>query len=227
LLVLFTSSNAQHLTYNEWAARAVKDMRLAPRYGDRKKSAEQLASDAEFIRLMHEKDSVPRSASSTLIAHGFDLLRKGDLPAAMFRFNQAFLVDSTNTDIYWGYGTFFMELDRPTVAHTMFRAGLSQDSTNTHLLIGEATAYLADHHIAAQTDSVAAMEPVRQALAMLQRAERYDAQDSSLLYRMSVCYFLRGECDKARAYFSRAREAKATMDTGYLQHLNERCPPLR
>jgi len=226
LLLVGTSLCAQHLTYNEWLEKAALDMRLAPRFGDRVKNAAQKESDAEFLRLMRAQDSVPRSASGQLVQHGFEMLRKGDLTAAMYRFNQAFLVDSTNTDAYWGYGSFFMELDRPVIAHTMYRAGLSVDSTNAHLLIGEATAYLAEHHALAPTDSLAAMEPVHKALGMLEKAQRYDPRDPGLLYRMSVCHFLRNECDKARAYFTRARNApKAPIEQDYEQRLNARCPP--
>nr|MBP7408390.1 hypothetical protein [Flavobacteriales bacterium] len=105
LLLVGTSLCAQHLTYNEWLEKAALDMRLAPRFGDRVKNAAQKESDAEFLRLMRAQDSVPRSASGQLVAHGFEMLRKGDLTAAMYRFNQAFLVDSTNTDAYWGYGS--------------------------------------------------------------------------------------------------------------------------
>lgn len=231
LLLLFTflcssALCAQHLTYDEWIQKANIDMRLIPRFGDKLKNDAQKESDADFLRLMRAQDSIPRSASQQLVLHGFDLLRKGDLTSAMYRFNQAFLVDSTNSDIYWGYGSFFMELDRPVQAHTLYRAGLSVDSTNTHLLIGEATAYLAEHHALAATDSTAAMEPVHKALGMLEKAQRYDPRDPGLLYRLSVCHYLRGECDKARAYYLRARQApNSQVDPGYEQRLNARCPP--
>lgn len=231
LLLLFfalavAAADAQHLTYQEWVTKAMQDLRLQPRYGNGRKSEAQRASDAEFVQLTLAQDSVPRSASNRLVAHGFDLLKQGDLTKAMFRFNQAFLVDSTNSDAYWGYGTFFMELDKPVMAHTMYRAGLSVDSTNTHLLVGEATAYLAEHHALATTDSTAAMEHVHKALAVLQKAQRYDPRDPDLLYRMSVCHYLRGECDPARAYFNRLRNmSHVPVDKTYEQQLNARCVP--
>lgn len=88
------SGSAQHLTYTEWLHRAMADIRLLPRYGDREKNDAQRASDAEFIAATLTVDSVPRSASGRLVQHGAKLLADGELTKAMYRFNQAWLVDS-------------------------------------------------------------------------------------------------------------------------------------
>ena len=50
------------------------------------------------------------AASDYLIKLGFNYMYKRDLKTAMYRFNQAYLLDSTNSDIYWGYGAIYMTL---------------------------------------------------------------------------------------------------------------------
>ncbi|MBK8498231.1 MAG: hypothetical protein IPL52_05320 [Flavobacteriales bacterium] len=212
LIAIGAQAHAQHLTYDEWQRKALQDMRLAPRFGGREKNAEQKASDAEFVALMLATDSVPRSASNTLVAHGFERLRAGDLTAAMYRFNQAFLMDSTNTDIYWGYGAFFMEVDRPMIAHTMFRAGLSIDSTNVHLLTDEATAYIAERHALASTDSAYAEDVLNNAIGMLERALRHDPGYHPALQRMVICQAQRGDCRAARTWFMRYDKSDAPLE---------------
>lgn len=222
--LLSLTAQAQHLTYTEWQQKAALDMRLAPRFGDREKNAEQKASDAEFIALMLAADSAPRKASDLLLAHGFERLRAGDLTSAMYRFNQAFLMDSTNTDIYWGYGSFFMELDRPLMAHTMFRAGLSLDSTNVHLLTDEATAYLAERHPYTSTDSAYAAELLDKAIATLERALRHDPAYHPALQRMVVCKSQRGDCRAARTWFMRYDASDAPVaDKSLMGELARNC----
>ncbi len=215
------TTQAQHLTYTEWHQKALLDMRLAPRFGDRVKNAEHQASDAEFIRLMLANDSVPRSASKLLVEHGFERLSAGDLTAAMYRFNQAFLMDSTNADIYWGYGTFFMELDRPLIAHTMFRAGLSVDSTHVELLTGEATAYLAEHHTT--TDSTYARELMTKALGAAQSAARHNPRHTPALQRVVICLVHLGHCVEAKEAFQQYERIGDPKDVQLLGDLLINC----
>lgn len=213
-------ADAQHLTFTEWSQKSMLDMRLAPRFGDREKNAEQKASDAEFVRLMLATDSVPRSASNNLVLHGFDRLRNGDMTAAMYRFNQAFLMDSTNSDIYWGYGSFFMELDRPAIAHTMYRAGLSMDSTNAHLHIGEATAYLAEAHT--QSDSLQARDLVQKALAAAQSGAHHDPTNAEAWQRIVIAQLELGMCAEARASFVRYAQLARDEEVKRIRAMRER-----
>ena len=225
LLCLGPSLLAQHLTFQEWSAKSVRDMRLIPRFGDRHKSPAQKESDAEFIRMSLEQIPDRRKASEAMVAHGFELLKQGNLTHAMYRFNHAFLLDSTNSDVYWGYGSFFMELDQPSAAHTLFRAGLSTDTTNAHLFTGEATAYLAEHYAMEKQDPAAAKEVVTKALAMLVRAERHAPKDPAVLYRLAVCHLLQGNCAKARKYYTACKDLpNPPVEAGFEQRLAAACP---
>lgn len=228
LLVLLAQAftlGAQHLTYTEWLHRAMADMRLLPRYGDREKNDAQRASDAEFIAATLVVDSVPRSAADRLVQHGTQLLAEGDLSKAMYRFNQAWLVDSTNADAYWGYGSFFMELDRPAVAVQWYRRGLSMDSTSTRLLTGMATALLAEEHLVRPTDSERANDLLTAAMGLLQRANQLDPKDQGTLFRLAVCHLKRNECGEARRYFDSIQKKDAPpVEPGFARRLAATCP---
>lgn len=100
LLFFTTASCAQE-------SKNAEDIRMLPKYGGVQKSKEQLAADKDFLDEILSEDKYrdnKRLASDELIKIGFDYLYKGDVKTAMYRFNQAYLVDSTNTDIYWGFG---------------------------------------------------------------------------------------------------------------------------
>ncbi len=224
-VLLPTASRAQHLTYNEWMHRSMTDIRLQPRYGEHRKTVAQQQSDSAFRAATLIVDSVPRSASQRVIDHGFHLLGQGDLMHAMYRFNQGWLVDSTNAEAYWGYGAFFMELDRPAVAMQWMRQGLALDSANTHLLTGMATAALAEQHTMRSLDAARADDLLNAAIALLQRSYAIDPKDAGTLRRLAACHLQRDECVEAWRYFEEEQQLTARApDDGFERHLRAKCP---
>ncbi|HRD51492.1 MAG TPA: hypothetical protein PKY96_02480 [Flavobacteriales bacterium] len=216
---------AQHLTYNEWLLRAMADKRLQPCYGEQEKTAEQQQSDAEFLALAMAEDSVPRSVSDKLVDHGAQLLKNGEFPAAMMRFNQAWLVDSSSSRPFWGFGTFFMLLDRPAVAFQWYKRGLDLDSANVQLLDAMAVALLAEHHgtDAASTDR--RNDLASAALSLAQRANAIDPDNGAVVYRLSICHLLRGECDEALRFSKRCKMLPSCpMESGFMERLRRECP---
>ena len=225
LLLLPFGMRAQHLTFNEWRTKAFQDLRLLPRFGDTPKTAEQRESDADFERLMLANGASHRECSDRLIVLGFELLGSGDLTHAMFRFNQAFLMDTTNSDIYRGYGAFFMAMDNTTLAHTMFRAGLSIDPSNTRLLKEEATTYLAEYHDLKKNDPDGATKALDGATTTLQRAVDVDPEDATTAYKLAVCHLYRNECAEARRDLARSLELGGPgAEPGFQEELDRRCP---
>lgn len=215
----------QHLTYQEWLHRAMVDMRLLPRYGDREKTEAQRASDSTFMRAVLRVDSVPRSASARLIDHGTALLRQGEMGQAMMRFNQAWLVDSLNADVYWGYGAFFMELDRPAVALQWYQRGIALDSTSARLLDGMATALLAERHQVALEQPERAEDLLSAAIALLERAQRLAPDDAGLSHHLAICHLLRNDCAEALRWHQRClSQAGCQPERGFEERLRRTCP---
>jgi hypothetical protein len=95
--------SAQQLTLDQWNEQAKTNIRLLPKYGYAIKTDDQKKADQEFIAAALKQDSTNRRASNHLIRLGFQYLYS-DITKAMYRFNQAYLLDSANSDIYWGYG---------------------------------------------------------------------------------------------------------------------------
>ncbi|MDO8604294.1 MAG: tetratricopeptide repeat protein [bacterium] len=77
---------------------------LLPMFGGQKKCQEQIDADKEFF---HWCDSIfpdRKAASQHHINRGWDYFYANILDTSMMRFNQAWLLDSTNADAYWGFG---------------------------------------------------------------------------------------------------------------------------
>ena len=75
-----------------------------PRYGNIIKSKSDLDADNNFILEVVKKYGSRTEAARKHTEFGWDYLKQGDNVTAMKRFNQAWLLDSTLLDIYWGFG---------------------------------------------------------------------------------------------------------------------------
>src|SRR5579862_6939652 len=130
ILSLFISLSstvfAQQMTLTEWNEQAKTDIRYWPKYGHAEKSTGQLEADSNFTRETLPQFANKRLASEHLVELGFKYLYH-DVKTAMFRFNQAYLLDSTNSDIYWGFGAVYMVLEDYPKARVQYEEGLSHD----------------------------------------------------------------------------------------------------
>lgn len=82
---------------------SAQELNLQPKYGLVPKSEAQLAADAKFIASIEEHYKGNRKkASDEIASRGWQLLRQGNIPEAMKRFNQAWLVDNANGIALWG-----------------------------------------------------------------------------------------------------------------------------
>jgi len=218
-------ASAQHLTYNEWLQRAMVDRRLDPCYGAGPKTPAQMSSDAEFVAATLAVDSVRRSASGRLVDHGTALLKGGDLAQAMMRFNQAWLVDSTSARPFWGFGAFFMALDRPALALRWYKRGLELDGDNVPVLNGMTAALLAERHAASPEEAERRNDLLSAALALAQRAHDLDPTDATAVYRLAVCHLLRSDCPEAIRFSEQcAVLPSCPMEAGFRESLLKRCP---
>ncbi len=97
-------------SFDSWEAESKTNKRLLPRYGHLPKRSEEIKSDSDYIRQMMllPQFKTRREASNHMIGSRFPILLSADFKTAMYRFNQAYLLDSTNTDIFWGYGAIYM-----------------------------------------------------------------------------------------------------------------------
>jgi hypothetical protein len=100
------TSFAQNINYKDWKKEAKENIRLLPKYGNKPKTKDQLAADNQLIEDYIKQEGSRSKASEVLIKIGFNYLYKGDIRTAMYRFNQAWLLDPENENVFWGWGLF-------------------------------------------------------------------------------------------------------------------------
>jgi tetratricopeptide (TPR) repeat protein len=95
------SQTAEDLTFLQSSGK----LNLIPMYGNTliEKGYEYQKVDNDFIAFIDSKYNSRTKASKELVLLGYDFFYKGQLQTAMKRFNQAWLIDTINPGIYFGY----------------------------------------------------------------------------------------------------------------------------
>lgn len=214
-------------TYQEWAAQAEANIRLKPKYGNVEKTKEQQESDRGFVEQTMKSgryNGDKTLASDQMIELGFQYLYKGDLKTAMYRFNQAFLLDSENTDIYWGFGAIYMALSNLEKAKEQYEEGLKLEPKNPHLLTDYGTYYLVKYYEVEKSAKVTAKAHLGKAIGKLTTSYDIDPKDQNTLYKLSVCYLLNNDCPNAKKFYKLCKaEGGEPITEAYTKELNSAC----
>jgi tetratricopeptide (TPR) repeat protein len=75
-----------------------------PMYGHVQKCKQQLDYDKKFLQDCDKQFKDRQDGANFYIDRGWAYFYKNQFDTAMMRFNQAWLLDSLNADIYWGLG---------------------------------------------------------------------------------------------------------------------------
>ncbi len=226
LLVFFSVSLfAQDARFEKWQELAKNDINLQPEYGKSEKNPGQIKSDDEFIVeiLKHYDDK--KLASKKLTELGFQYLyERGDFPTAMKRFNQAYLLDPKNSDIYYGYGTIYFNLGAMSEAREQFDKGLLVDPDHSRMLTDYGTTYLGDYYSQINSSPTQAKESLEKSKKYLQQAISLDPKDSNTIYKLSIINMNLGDCDSARKFLEKAVQMKnPNVTQEYKTELNQKC----
>lgn len=153
-----------------------------------------------------------REASKHLIGLGFQYYYRQDLKTAMYRFNQAYLLDTTNTDIFWGYGAVYMAFGQYEMAKEQYETGLAIDPSNTHLITDLATYFMEYFYLMfhmppndmVKDPKSEARNYLDSAIFHLTRSYKLDTKDVNTVFKLSVCYWNIEDCNNAWKYYDEA-----------------------
>ncbi len=203
-LLSVNAVNAQIPTGTEWDEMARTDYKLLPKYGHIEKNANQKKSDEKYINEVMQLDQFKgdkTAASNHMIGLGFNYYYRGDLKTAMYRFNQAYLLDSLNTDIYWGYGAIYMVLGEYEKAKEQYGEGLKQNPRNSRLLTDLATYFMAQYYGLEPLDKKMANVHLDSAISYLHQSYAIDQENQNTVYKLSICYWNKNDCDNAWKFY--------------------------
>ena len=228
LIIIALPSLGQQIQASALEEEAKTNKRLLPRYGLLQKTESEVAADRRFITETMKQPQFNgnyRAASDHLIKLGFNYLYRGDLRTAMYRFNQAYLLDSTNTDIYWGYGAFYMTLGNHEEAKKQYTAGLDKDPRSTHLLTDYGTYFMNQYHLLRDAEHQnEALTNLELAINYLHKSYAIDNKDQNTAYKLSVCYWMKGDCEQAWEFYDKCKDLGGQPITAdFTSDLKKRC----
>ena len=220
--------------FDKWEEESKTNKRLLPRYGYLPKTQNEIKNDSDFVKQIMEMPQFKtrREASNHMIGLGFQYYYRPDYKTAMYRFNQANLLDTTNTDIFWGYGAIYMAFGRYDLAKKQYDEGLTIDSNNTHLMTDLATFFMEQFYLFQQmpkNDQIKnskelAKSNMDSAIFYLTKSYKRDPKDVNTTYKLSICYWNIDECKNAWKYYDETSLLGGQPITEeYTNDLKKRC----
>lgn len=201
IIILFTlisyMSIGQQMTYKEWKDQALTNIRLQPKYGNVEKTVEQKEADKILIADYLAQAGTHYKASELLIKLGFDYLYKGDLKTAMYRFNQAWLLDPKNENVFWGFGAVYFTFQDFKNALKQYDEGLVLNPNSSNIITDKASVYMANYNL----DNKA--ENLDKAINLFKKSLAIDDKNQNTLFKLSACYFYKNDCKNALAYYNK------------------------
>lgn len=195
LLSMYITGHTQSIDYATWKEESKTNIRLLPEYGSLPKSRGQQAADAEFIAESLKEDKSRRKASDKMVDLGFKYLYQQDLKTAMYRFNQAWLLDHENENAYWGFGAVYVTFNDAEAALKQYDKGLKLNQKSSNILTDKGTVYVMKYQ--ASNSNV----DMDSAVSLFKRSYAIDPKNQNTLFKSSVLYFMMGDCEQALKYF--------------------------
>jgi tetratricopeptide (TPR) repeat protein len=215
---LIISCFAQQITYDQWKEDAKSEIRLQPEYGHVIKNMEQLEADQQLIDEEVQSYGTHRKASDKLVEMGFNNIYNNDLKQAMYRFNQAWLLDPKNENVYWGFGAIYLTYNDYDEALSQYQKGLVINPHSSNILTDKATvftiAYNSKHDI----------NDLNKAIDIFIQSYKFDPLNQNTLFKLSAAYYYKQDCTNAWRYYSECMKLGGKpISPGYGDALKKLC----
>ncbi len=168
---------------------------LLPLYGKVKKCSAQLQSDREFLKECDKNfnsDRKKASAYYTERAWSYFYSQKPD--TSMMRFNQAWLLDSLNADVFWGFGNLLGLQKKYKESLVLYNHSLRLNASNPKVWEATAIAYA---QLFFQTKDVGNLN---KSIDFLKGAVKLDAKSPRLYAEITAAYSYFNQKDSAGKY---------------------------
>lgn len=199
----------------------VQDIDLLPKYGAQPKNDVQKAADEKFLASIDGYYKGNRKkAAQDVATRGWQFLRQGNAPDAMRRFNQAWLLDSSNGNALWGMAAFEAGSGKLNESLALF--------TEADRIIGDDIDFSVDYAkllgvIGAQTRN---KSMINDALTRFARVHEKAPQHTLNLQNWAITLFYVGDFAEAwkKIKLAEATPRHAELDPRFLTALQNKMP---
>ncbi|CAB3684312.1 tetratricopeptide repeat protein [Achromobacter pestifer] len=201
-----------------------------PMYGgmDRSSAAELQASDKKLIADATQAFGSAEKASKAWVGQGYRFYQADQLGMAMRRFNQAWLLNPDNPEVYTGFAAVLHDQGKFCEAMSMMDQAVSHDPPTTQGIYADAG------RIAARCAAEDKTLPPEARVAATARSDEWYRKgeavepDKGYLYSSwATAYYWRGQYDEAWAMVVKAHAAGGTPGPRFLNMLRAKMPEPR
>ena len=172
----------------------VDNINKLPMYGGVKKCKEQIEFDKEFLQDCDKTFKSRKEASLHMIMRGWQYFYGKKLDTSMMRFNQAWLLDSLNADVYWGFGNLLGSQGKFKESLPFFERSIKLNPTNAKVWQDESITY---GNIFFQTKD---KKNLNLSISSLKKAISLDPNNPRLYGQLTAAYSYFMQKDSARKY---------------------------
>jgi tetratricopeptide (TPR) repeat protein len=165
-----------------------------PMYGGVKKCKEQVEDDKEFLAACDKTGKNRRELSEHFVQRGWEYLRSGKADTSMMRFNQAWLLDSLNVNVYWGFADLLGMQHKFKESIPFFEQFLKSNPHNARVLQDESTTF---GNLFFQTKDE---KYLNSCISCLKKAANLDPKNPQLYGQLTSAYSYFMQKDSARKY---------------------------
>jgi tetratricopeptide (TPR) repeat protein len=165
-----------------------------PMYGNVKKCKEYIADDKEFIALCDKEYKTRQEAAGHMVMRGWQYLYAKKLDTSMMRFNQAWLLDSLNAEVYWGFGNLLGMQGKFKESIQFFERSIKLNPNNAKMLQDASTTF---GNVFFETKDV---KYLNETINVLKAAANIDKRNPRIYAQLTGAYSYFAQKDSARKY---------------------------
>ena len=182
-----------------------KGINQLPKYGRAKKCPEQLEADNKLMAQIEQQHGSRQKGAVVFVELGWQYLARNQVGTAMNRFNQAWLLDSLNEQIEWGFASVLARQGKHKEALLFFRIATKQNAANSNVWYGAAVAY---GNVYGETKQVAYLDT---AIVYLRKSIHLDNAYASAYAELAKVYHFYPQADSAKKYLAIADKINPTQ----------------
>jgi tetratricopeptide (TPR) repeat protein len=201
------------------ALRANDRINEQPRYGGLTKTAAHFEADERFLAQALRQYGTAQAAMQAHVNFGWHYLATDHAPTAIKRFNQAWLLDSTAADVYYGFSAYLQQQGQTGEAERFMQLGKRHDNGHEALL----------KYYASQAYNQSLRRDYTGAIATNEKLLALAPTNAFAHGRTGYWYLQQQDTARAAQYLSRAvqldpRDSVSYLNRGWLRYGQKQYP---
>jgi Tfp pilus assembly protein PilF len=189
------------------------------------KTTEQKAADQQFIiEATKAANGDINIATKHMIAKGWDAIQKNDLSTATKRFNQAYLLNPNDYNLYWGLGIVSNIKGDFENSEKLFAKGAALDRKDIRFLSDYGFALQQGAIFFAHKNKVDPRPKLKEAQKLFEEAIKRDPKQALPHARLAVIYYYLGDCTATKAEVAKAESLGGEgLDPRFIKDMKTNC----